>query len=287
MNDSRVYLPIDRIKPDPNQPRKIFSAEHIQGLADSLATEGMINPIECDSNYTIITGGCRYKAAQLLNWKKIPVIFNTITYSEYERLRHQMAENIHHSGHSQGSGMNPIDTAKGYARLFKLKTGKDWLPGRESRQEIYGVVKELAIELGVSDDTIHEYLLLLEKPEFVQQDIEKGRPRTHYREVDHAPVEFQEPLQKKIAQGEYQNRGEIRQDIQLLYKIPNLTQVTLERQRLNESKATSRILNAIPRLGLALEALPYDEIHDKEKDFVTKQLRWITQKIAEYLEKEV
>lgn len=82
--------------------------------------------------------------------------------------------------------MNAIDTAKGYMKLYELRTHKDWWPGHQSHEEAYGVIKGIAEEVGVRVDTIHEYLQMLNEPAYVVEDLLAGRPRT-YREVYGVP----------------------------------------------------------------------------------------------------
>lgn len=278
-----MLVPIETISPDPNQPRKIFDEEHIKGLATSLQVEGMINEIEVDSNMMIITGECRWRAAKFLNWLQVPIRINQGSYSEYERLRHQMAENVHQSGTKESTPMNSMDVARAYAKLLELKTGKDSRGPRLSHQEMYGVIKEIAQEIGVSTDTIQVYLGLLDQPEFVQKDIEKGRPKTFYIEANRAPVEFQPELKKQIAQGQLENGREIRELIIVSKKLPELA--AKERQRIKESKNTNRILNGVVRLGLALEVAPLEQINLSEQGIIKSHLEWLKQKIEEYLDK--
>lgn len=137
----------------------------------------MINEIEVtenDGDFLILTGECRFKAAQLLNWDKIPVRINNASYSEYERLRHQMAENVHQSGSTYDTMMNPMDTAEGYAKLLKL-LGHNFSPGERSPGVDKGI-SQLEREIGIPATTIYEHLKLLEEPKFVQEAIKEGLP---------------------------------------------------------------------------------------------------------------
>ncbi len=237
-NMTDTFALIDDIKEDPTNPRTVFSDEHIEGLAQSLKTEGMINHIEVGSDMVIITGACRWRAAKLLGWTEVPVKINQANYSSYERLRHQLAENVHQSGANKSETMTPVDTSKGFARLVILKAYKkvkDAQTGGESfpsgftdkikfkeesslykaissysnqelfevyhsipRETIYGLVKEVCGETGVSDETVRELLSILDQPEFVIVDIQAGRPRTYYREADKAPEGIKEKI-KEIA----------------------------------------------------------------------------------------
>lgn len=145
-NVQRVRL--DDIKPDPNQPRKHFDDEYIAGLAESIADTGLINPIEIDSNYVIITGECRYRACKLLQMEHVDVSINEKEYSQYERFRRQIIENIQQSGvKKNGSGMGPIDTAKAFNRLFQLagiEIGPRELPSR-ARKDVTAVLDGMGI----------------------------------------------------------------------------------------------------------------------------------------------
>lgn len=283
--DSLLY-PIEEISEDPKNPRKTFVQSHIDGLAVSISREGIINPLELDSSGIIITGHCRFRAAKQLGWTEVPVIINDQEYTEYERLRHQIAENVHQSGSVADAVMNPLDVANGYARLIRLKLGKDVEPGSESWfRTTYGsgVTKTLAEEIGVDQKTIEEYLKLLEEPEFVQKDIQRGRPRTHYREANAAPEEVKDQIKEKIAAGDYTSREEIVQDVSLVKKFPDMAVVELERKKAKASAGVNRILNHVARLGLALEAFPLHRVDPKEVGIITKQLEWIKTEIEGYL----
>lgn len=293
MDDNKVWWDIDKIKPDPDQPRKIFSDAHILGLSESLKVEGMINSIEVDPNGMIITGECRWRAAHLLKWEKVPVNINANNFSEYTRLRRQLAENVHQSGTSQDSLMNPIDTAKAYKKLcvwiYEKETGKEFrAPDSSVYQLFFGlnIAEKLGQEMGVDASTVYEFLRLLEEPEFVQRDIELGRPRTYYRSADSAPKEIVNQIKKKIATGDYRDREEIRQEVAILKKLPELTETTLARQRSRESKGVNRILNITSRVALALEAMPLEQIDLTEKGLVKNQLIWLRQIIDKYLKEE-
>ena len=327
MEDTRTKstVLIDDVKPDKTQPRQIISDKHIDELAINIQTIGMVNPIEIDPDMTIITGNCRWLAAKKAGWEEIPVIINTTLLTPYERLRRQISENMLQSGADKNEQMNPLDTAKGFARLVILKaynrskdaqTGGERFPsdftnrikfGEESslykaissysnlelievyhsipRETIYGLVKEVCEETGVSDETVRELLNLLDQPEFVIVDIQAGRPRTYYREADKAPKELKETLKKKIAKGDYASRTELREDIDLARKNPDLAVFELERQKSKESTKTNRILNGIVHLALALEGQPLESVEERERSIVIRQLEYIKNEIETYLSK--
>jgi len=65
-------IEVEKIKPDPEQPRESFDKEKLKELAQTFKTQGIIQPIEIDENYQIITGERRWRAAKLAGLKKIP-----------------------------------------------------------------------------------------------------------------------------------------------------------------------------------------------------------------------
>ena len=70
-----LELPIGKIEPNPYQPRKEFDKSQLQDLADSIQSEGLIQPVvvrEVNGTYQLIAGERRWRAFQLLKLKKIP-----------------------------------------------------------------------------------------------------------------------------------------------------------------------------------------------------------------------
>lgn len=282
MDKQLVYVEVSKIKPDPLQPRKFFDAASIERLAESIKTEGLINPVEISPDYMIITGERRFKACQLLNLKKIPVIINSQDFDEYTRLRHQISENIQQASMGGGDSMSPIDTAKAYKKLLDMKLGKPYEAASVSPQEMYGKAKEVYTELGVSERSFWFFLKLLEQPEFVQKDIESGRPRTYYDRANTLNDEYtKEVLQKNIAEGKYGSREELDRDIVLVKRFPE--NIELLKAQHTQNKQTSLLLNAIVRLALCMDRTPLDKIDAKEIDIVTNQLKWVQGELIKYL----
>ena len=114
-------LPLQRVEPNPDQPRRDFNEEELQALADSIATHGMLQPltvreISGSEYYQIIAGERRWRAAKMAGVKEIPVIIKDFT--EQEVLEIALIENI------QREDLNPIEEAMAFKRLlteFNLK----------------------------------------------------------------------------------------------------------------------------------------------------------------------
>jgi ParB family chromosome partitioning protein len=276
---------IDSVRPDPNQPRKIFDEAHIKGLAESLRIEGMINPIEVDKDMMIITGECRWRAARYAGWSKVSVNINKTPLPDYERFRRQMAENLHQSAAGGASPMNAIDVAKGYARLIKLRTGKDYEPGSQSRIEIYGLIKDIPQELGVSSHTIWEYLKLLDEPAYVLEDISKGVPRTFYREIANVPEKFREPLKRAISEGKITNREDLRRFSNLARLKPEKAEIEFLRLVQKQNADANRILNRAVELGLALRNVDPTQFPEQDKRMLLQQLGSVSGSIRSFIGK--
>ena len=94
--DQVLTLALNEVKPDPNQPRKHFSEEEIEALANSIKENGLIQPIivrKEEKDYTIIAGERRWRACQLLKQPTIRAIL--MKEEDLEKLIYvQMVENL-------------------------------------------------------------------------------------------------------------------------------------------------------------------------------------------------
>ena len=106
--EQEIYIPLDKIKFDPTQPRKAFhtldgrvadkDAEYIKGLADSIKKQGLIQAItvqaQGDGTYLVLVGECRARAHLLLGEKAIRARVYNEPMSQSRRLIYQIAENV-------------------------------------------------------------------------------------------------------------------------------------------------------------------------------------------------
>lgn len=280
------------IKPDPNQPRKIFDEESLKGLAASIKKEGLINPIEVDPTGMIITGERRYRACKLLQLEEVAVQVNTTNLTPYDRLRRQIAENYQRSSSEEGSGMNAVDTARALSRLLQMKghSGK-WKSaavrgsrGFYERLRPDDPIVKLGNDLGIKREMMRDFLGLLEEPRAVLESIEKGfSPRWFQIANEIGNKELINKLKRKILSGGYTSRGELEQDKRIMRAFPELQMQQVTRIRKQESSETNKILDCIVNLALALEAISIKKIHPEERGIVRTQVSWITTKLIEYL----
>ena len=109
-----LTLPIDKIEPNPDQPRNQFDEDTLQELADSIKQYGMLQPILVtpkDDFYEIIAGERRWRAAKLAGIKDVPIIVKN--YTDQEIVEISLIEYI------QRENLNPIEEAMAYKRLLE------------------------------------------------------------------------------------------------------------------------------------------------------------------------
>ncbi len=123
-------LPLSAIKPNPNQPRREFRDRQLLELAMSISSDGIIQPLivrKVGTDYELIAGERRLRAAKLAGLDKVPVVVQKI--ADEKLLEIALIENI------QREDLNPIELAAAFERMSSemglnheeigLRTGKD------------------------------------------------------------------------------------------------------------------------------------------------------------------
>lgn len=209
-----VEIEIDKIKPNPLQPRKVFDNESLQELAASIQEHGLLQPIlvyedvDNSDEYFLIAGERRLRASKIAHKESIKAIIVDV---QEEKLRElALIENI------QREDLNPIDLAQSYKELI----------------EDYGIThEELAKKLSKSRTQITNTLRLLELDKNVQKYVLENKiSQGHAKVLVALPKEQQniiansiigqklsvhdtENLIKKLKEGQLQDK-----------KIPSLAQ---------------------------------------------------------------
>tara|TARA_B100000678_G_scaffold280327_1_gene276931 strand:+ start:1503 stop:2498 length:996 start_codon:yes stop_codon:yes gene_type:complete len=111
-------IPIARIEPLPDQPRKVFDDEALDELAQSIAQRGVIQPIivrplERKGRYQLVAGERRWRAAQRAKLHEIPAIIRDLDQREVMAIA--LIENI------QREDLNPIEEARAYQHLAEVE----------------------------------------------------------------------------------------------------------------------------------------------------------------------
>ncbi len=144
-----LYVDIDDISPNRNQPRKDFDEEKLEGMAASIKEYGIIQPVvlrKKDRGYEIVAGERRYRAARKAGLKKIPCVIRDLT--EEQNLLVAIIENM------QREDLNPIEEAEGLNRMA----------------EVYGLTQEaISKSVGKSRPYITNSLRLLKLPQRVRE----------------------------------------------------------------------------------------------------------------------
>jgi ParB family chromosome partitioning protein len=143
-------IPIESIRPNPNQPRHRFDNDMLKELAESIRLYGIMQPISVRmleaNQYEMVAGERRLRAAKLLYMTTIPALIINVTEKDSAILA--LIENL------QRENLNYIEEAKGYAQLISN----------------YGLKQqELANQLGKSQSTIANKLRLLSLSKNVQE----------------------------------------------------------------------------------------------------------------------
>lgn len=148
-NEEIVELPIEELRPNPYQPRKIFNDEALNDLASSIKEHGVFQPIivkKSIKGYEIIAGERRYRASKLAGLSKIPAIIRD--FSDEQMMEIALLENL------QRENLNAIEEAHAYKTMLeKLNITQD----------------QLAIKVGKSRSYVTNMLGILRLPKDVQR----------------------------------------------------------------------------------------------------------------------
>ncbi len=149
-------LPLQKVEPNPLQPRKNFDPDELQALADSIAMHGVIQPLTVrqlpSGFYQIIAGERRWRAARMAGLSEIPVV--VIEADDKKAMELALIENL------QRADLNPIEEAQGYQQLMTD----------------YGMTQEPAAErVGKSRPAVANALRLLSLCPAVLELVEQGR----------------------------------------------------------------------------------------------------------------
>ena len=150
-------LPVDQIRPNPDQPRRSFVEGDLADLAESIKAKGILQPLivrpsQGQSGYEIVAGERRWRAAQIAKIHEVPVLIRDL--SDTEVLEIAIIENI------QRADLNPIEEAQAFRQLM----------------DRFGHTQEkLAEALSKSRSYIANLLRLLNLPEDVRAHVIAGK----------------------------------------------------------------------------------------------------------------
>lgn len=109
-----MFVPIERIVPNPDQPRRDFTPEQLEELANSIKEKGVIQPLivrkKGATQFEIVAGERRWRASQMAQLHELPIVVRE--YDDTEVLEIAIIENI------QRADLNPVEEAMGYRQLM-------------------------------------------------------------------------------------------------------------------------------------------------------------------------
>lgn len=158
--DHIFLIEVDKIKPNPYQPRREFNEERLRDLADSIKQYGVLQPLvvtrkEFDrddgslySEYEIIAGERRWRASKLAGLPQVPAIIRTGEQSDKEKLELAIIENL------QREDLNSVDRAQAFFKLvneFGLSHGEVGKRVGRSREYVSNTIRILNLPQEILD----------------------------------------------------------------------------------------------------------------------------------------
>lgn len=172
-----LAIRLDAIRGDSEQPRRTFVDSSLRELADSIAQDGVIQPIEVTQDgrdkYIIVHGERRWRAAQLAGLTTIPAVVRRRDYDEVTRFVRQMVENI------QREDLNDVDRAAGLMRLKELmQTELDTAVSagklKAKPHANSATWAKVGKRMGYSRQRIHQLIQLLRLPDEIKDAVRSG-----------------------------------------------------------------------------------------------------------------
>jgi ParB family chromosome partitioning protein len=150
-------IPLDQLRPNPEQPRKTFDDESLTELADSIRRHGVLQPLlvseDGSGRYLVIAGERRWRAARLAGLKTVPAVIRE-RLGEHDELALALVENL------QRRDLSALEEARAFEHL---------------RSEHGLSQAEIAKQVGMDRSTVANALRLLRLSEKIQKLVESGR----------------------------------------------------------------------------------------------------------------
>ena len=190
-------LPLQKVEPNPDQPRRTFDEEELQALADSIAAHGILQPLAVRASgggfYQIIAGERRWRAARMAGLSEVPVV--VLEADDRTVMELALVENL------QRQDLNPMEEAEGYQTLM---------------QQYNMTQEETAQRVGKSRSTVANAMRLLKLCPPVRAMVEDGRLSSgHARAI----LPLSPAMQESAANAIIKDELSVRQTEQLVKKL--------------------------------------------------------------------
>ncbi|WP_320034707.1 ParB/RepB/Spo0J family partition protein [Halarcobacter sp.] len=246
-NNSIMELSVDLIKPNPNQPRKIFDEDKLRELSDSIVQHGLLQAVtvreDGKGGYILVAGERRLRAHKLANLDTIKATI--IDIEEFKLRELALIENI------QRDDLNIIELAYSYAQLIN---------------EHSITHEELAKRVFKSRTSITNTLRLLQLSSYVQQMLANNKISAGHGKI---MLGLDEDLQKKVADSIYGQKLSVRETENLVRELKS----NKDNDDKKVSKKTKRVYDFKP-LEKAIENLQKSDLKVKaEKNYFKIEIR--------------
>lgn len=149
------HIPVDEIRPNPHQPRRVFNDDEMGDLTESIREHGILQPIIVseltNGAYELIAGERRWRASSQLGLATVPAIVRTV--ADHEKLEFAIIENV------QRAQLSSVDEAFSYRRL---------------REEFGLTLEQVAQRVGKSRPHVSNMMRLLDLPQEILDNIARG-----------------------------------------------------------------------------------------------------------------
>ena len=218
------HIEVEKIRPNPHQPRRHFEEGALKDLANSIREFGILQPLVVNkknlevadgvtTEYELIAGERRLMAAKIAGLPSVPVIVRQVEAGQ-EMLELAIIENL------QRENLNPIESARAFARL---------------QDEFRLTQREIAVRLGKSREVVANTMRLLDLPTAVQDAVAKGAiSESHGRLL--------------LAIGDQQVQDRIFQEIMRDNLSTRELRMMVEDSKIRREKRQRRVLDIAPEL---------------------------------------
>lgn len=277
--DDVVQIPLSKLQPNAQQPRRYFDPEALAALSASIRELGVLQPLlarPLGDIYEIVAGERRYRAAQLAGHDPVPVIVKELT--EQEAVELALVENL------QREDLNPVEETEALISLYSLRNDIPQAEVAQSLQRLYfsvtkhesdenvkGVEQFFSEVAGMNwKSFVNHRLPLLKLPEDVLEALRAGRIEyTKAREI--AKIKKVEERRELLARSidEALSLKEIREQIRnlstknavapqatLLTRIAGLRSLVQKNEALKEPAKREKVEALLSELESILQAKP-------------------------------
>lgn len=255
-NAQKYEIPVDEIKPNPYQPRKVFDDDKIHELSESISQHGVFTPILVKKGiqgYELITGERRWRASKHAGLATIPAII--MEFDDQQMMEIALLENI------QREDLNAIEEAQGYEKLIK-KIGytQEELAKRigKSREHVANLLRLLKLPVSVQNYVVtkqlsmgHVRALLALKDEALMEEVAQKAIQLHLsvRAVETMVKNINEPKEKSESKVRDINLDPIEHRLQSKFQ----TKVKVDEKQISIKYSGTQDLNRILELLDCLE----------------------------------